>query len=125
MKRINLFLSAGLIILVSYTLFAIQNRISVPVRLTFGEPKVYSLALIALFSFIGGAIFGCVFTLICRRALAKEQKPVSSHTGYSTSREEVGVANSSMQTHIPDLEYGIEGNIASRVGDKHRYNVWG
>ena len=66
MKKVNYFLFAGVVILVLYTFFAVQNRISVPVRLTFGEPKVYFLPLIVLSSFIGGAIFCSIFIFIYR-----------------------------------------------------------
>lgn len=63
MKIIKLFLLTGLFIGVVYTLFAIQNNISIPVRLTFGEPKVYFLPLIVLLSFIFGGISGSIFIL--------------------------------------------------------------
>jgi len=76
MKKVNYFLFAGVVILVLYTFFAVQNRISVPVRLTFGEPRVYFLPLIVLSGFIGGAIFCSIFIFIYRISLAKLQKSV-------------------------------------------------
>ena len=66
MKKFSYFLFMGLIILLIYTLFTMQNRISIPLRLTFGEPKVYFLPLIVLSSFIVGTIFSSIFILIYR-----------------------------------------------------------
>jgi len=84
MRKINYFVFAGVFILVLYTFFAIQNRIAIPVRLTFGEPGIYFLPLIVLSSFIGGAIFGSIFILIYRITLTKSGKSVCNISTYTT-----------------------------------------
>ncbi len=88
MKKLNYFLFAGLIIMVMYTIFAIQNKISVPVRFTFGEPKVYFLPLIVLVGFVGGGIFCSIFILIYRLNLTKSRKFACNIQAYPVGGED-------------------------------------
>ena len=82
MKKINILLFAGLMVLIAYVFFAVQNRISVPVRFNFNDPKVYSLPVVMICSFIGGVIYGCAFTLIYKWKLAKEKRSIHNIMDY-------------------------------------------
>lgn len=63
MRRTNYFLLLGLIILVCFSIFTIQNRVFVPVRLTFDRPGLYFLPVVVMVSFISGIIIGVIFVL--------------------------------------------------------------
>ena len=105
MKKFSYFLFMGLIILLVYTLFAMQNRISIPLRITFSEPKIYFLPLIVLFSFIAGTIFSSIFILIYRWNFPRGPKSACDILAYP-AREEgrprgINSANSDSEQPLP------------------------
>lgn len=64
MKKIDIVLFLTLFIFVAWTFFAIQNKVLVPVRFLFNEPKLYFLHIIVLVSFVAGAVAGVIIALI-------------------------------------------------------------
>lgn len=71
MRGIKKLLLWGMLILVMYTFFYMQNRVFVPVRFTFNYPVLFSLPLLMLFSFMGGLFFSAVLFLFYRVPFAK------------------------------------------------------
>ena len=89
MKKVNYLLFAGLAVMIIYTVFAVQNRVSVPVRPTFGDPAVYSLPIVVLISFIGGAVFAGILISFYHLSFAKLAKSRISIWPGRPVREEV------------------------------------
>lgn len=110
MKKFSYFLFMGLIILLIYTLFAMQNRISIPLRLTFGEPKVYFLPLIVLSSFIAGTIFSSMFILIYRLNFPRGLQSACDIPAYPVGEEDrtpgINSANSHSAQPLPSSYNG-------------------
>lgn len=65
MRKINYLFFLSLFVLVIYTVFSMQNRISIPVRLTFDQPVSCFLPLIILISFISGILICSIYVLLC------------------------------------------------------------
>jgi len=93
MKKINYFLVSCLFIAVLATLFAVQNGISVPVRFTFNEPAVLFFPLIVTLSFVGGAVYSILATMVYGWAFAGREKYVNDEqTVKSGSARELDVS---------------------------------
>lgn len=85
MGKVNQIIFFGLFALIVYTAIAMQNRIIVPVRLTFDKPFSCYLPLVILASFIAGMLFCALFTLSChyidrKREGAKEPAAAAEET---------------------------------------------
>ena len=117
MKKVNYLLFAGLTVMVIYTVFAVQNRVSVPVRLTFGDPAVYSLPIVVLVSFIGGAVFAGLLIAIYHLSLAKLAKSRISIWPGRQAREEYKNNILEKQEDSANLDKRIREQIENILGN--------
>ena len=87
MRGIKILSVWGILILVMYTFFYMQNRVFVPVRFTFNSPALFSLPLLVLFSFIGGLFFSAAVFLFHRVSFAKSAGSVYMSAAAENNRK--------------------------------------
>lgn len=64
MKKPGILIFFGLLAMLLYTAFSMQNRMLVPIRLTFDKPFSCFLPVVVLCSFIAGILFCAVFMVV-------------------------------------------------------------
>jgi len=111
MKKVNYFLFSCLFIAVLATLFTVQNGISVPVRFTFNEPSVLFFPLIVTLSFVGGAVYSILATLVYGWAFAGQEKYVNDvQTGKASSARDL-LPSSGDSVEKPGGRKGARGEL--------------
>ena len=108
MKKANIFIFFSLFAMMIYTAFSMQNRIIIPVRLTFDAPVSCFLPVLVLCCFIAGILFCAVFTFFYHTGDGNNKQNNQGHVAETEQKKKVFVYRS---PNIPQEHAKQERNL--------------